>query len=608
MNALEVIEGLPGYRKTGQAQAEARCPAHDDKKPSLSIGRGHDGKILLHCQAGCELQSILKALNLEESDLFPERNGKAPTHVYQYLTPGGKLAYEVLRFHPKDFRQRRPDGAGGYIWNLKDQERLLYHLPAVVKADYVFVVEGEKDADALAAIGLTATCNSGGAGSWQESLARFFDPRQHVTVIPDNDPPGRAHALAVCKSLKGKVASLKLLPLPGLPDKGDVSDWLAGKEPQAANEELSRLAEAAPEWTPTAATTPTIPPTQPNTQEFSYIEFAPTFLAIEDPPVQYLVSELLPEGIIALMHGEPRARKSWGVLEIAIALATGTCAFGMTRFSVPKPVPVLYSSQEDTAPMVRIRAKAILKGRGITHFPETLAFSVHKGINLESDEWQQALLRDVVRYGFSFVAFDPIRRYSPNVDKGPSEVRTITAFLRRICVETGASVCPAHHDVKPPSNDTGSSRRRGHKASGGDWFAAAECPIAFERVSEDSSLVVPEDYKFSVDPQPFTFTLKTDDPKSPSWARLLGESSSADDAKYLEIQSKIIEYLSNHSCGASGSEIAKSSRARREDIYDALERLFAAGVVDCVGSGGKGKKRTWFLRGTETDNQKEPGN
>ena len=144
----------------------------------------------------------------------------------------------------------------------------------------------------------------------------------------------------------------------------------------------------------------------------SYIDFAPKFLSLEDPPVQYVINELLPEGSLVLQHGEPRTKKSWAALDLAIAAATGTSAFGLDRFKAEKPVPVLYSSQEDSARVVRIRAKALLRGRGIKEYPSTLAFAVHKGIYFESVEWQNLLLNDITAHGFRLVAFDPARRFS----------------------------------------------------------------------------------------------------------------------------------------------------------------------------------------------------
>jgi hypothetical protein len=332
--------------------------------------------------------------------------------------------------------------------------------------------------------------------------------------------------------------------------------------------------------------------------EFQYIEFASSFLTVEDPPIEYLIDEILPEGVINVDHGDPRTRKSWAALETTIAIATGTPAFGMERFKASKAVPVLYSSQEDAAPLVRLRTKAILRGRSITSWPETLAFSVHKGINLESPEWHEALLRDILRYGFKLVILDPIRRYAPNADKGPAEVGEITKFLRRLTVETGATIKIVHHDVKPKA-DNRDDRRRSHKASGGDWFAAAECPIAFEPAGDDRTLVIPEDYKLSTDPQPFSFRLETDDPRAPTWARLIGESASADDAKLLAMQQKILSYLAEHPAGDSGNAIAKAIHIRKEDVYTALNKLLLSDAVDAFGERGQGKKQTWFLKQKE---------
>ncbi len=128
---------------------------------------------------------------------------------------------------PKEFRQRRPDGNGGWTWSVKGCPVIPYRLPELLAADRakpVFVVEGEKDVDRLRAAGLTATCNAGGAGKWRAEHAKHLAGR-HVVVLPDNDDPGRKHAEQVARSLRvwrhrqGNRAV-------GLPDKGDVSDWL----------------------------------------------------------------------------------------------------------------------------------------------------------------------------------------------------------------------------------------------------------------------------------------------------------------------------------------------------------------------------------------------
>jgi DNA primase len=160
------------------------------------------------------------------------------------------LLFEVVRFRdPKDFRQRRPTGDGRYAWNLEGIEPVLYRLPELLAAgkdEVVWVCEGEKDADRLAASGLVATCNPMGAGKWRDHYAATLEGRRAI-VLPDNDDTGRDHARAVAASLCGRAASVKVVDLPDLPEKGDVSDFL---DAGGTVEQLRELADVAPEWFP----------------------------------------------------------------------------------------------------------------------------------------------------------------------------------------------------------------------------------------------------------------------------------------------------------------------------------------------------------------------
>jgi putative DNA primase/helicase len=110
---------------------------------------------------------------LDFSDLFAENGNRRREAIatYPYVDENGELLFEAVRFEPKDFQQRRPDGAGGWICNLKGTTRVLYRLPkvreAIAAGEPVFVVEGEKDVHALEHAGLVATCNPMGAGKWR---------------------------------------------------------------------------------------------------------------------------------------------------------------------------------------------------------------------------------------------------------------------------------------------------------------------------------------------------------------------------------------------------------------------------------------------------------
>lgn len=148
--------------------------------------------------------------------------------TYAYEDEKGHVLFEVVRFEPKDFRQRQPDGKGGWDWSIKDVRQVPYRLPQLLAADpdaWVFIVEGEKDVLRLESVGLVATCNAGGAGKWPAELSKHFTCRR-VVILPDNDEPGRKHASKVCSELSGVAAEVRVLCLPGLPPKSDVSDWI----------------------------------------------------------------------------------------------------------------------------------------------------------------------------------------------------------------------------------------------------------------------------------------------------------------------------------------------------------------------------------------------
>jgi hypothetical protein len=142
------------------------------------------------------------------------------TAVYDYGT------FQVVRFEPKSFAQRRADGHGGWRWGRDGIRPTLYRLPELLASTGpVYVVEGEKDVDRLHELGLTATCNVGGAGKWKSSFSEHLRDRV-VVVIPDNDAAGREHAREVAESLAGVAAEIHVIELPGLPEKADASDWV----------------------------------------------------------------------------------------------------------------------------------------------------------------------------------------------------------------------------------------------------------------------------------------------------------------------------------------------------------------------------------------------
>jgi hypothetical protein len=194
MNVSELANALGG-KPSGNGWL-ARCPAHDDKEPSLSLSDS-EGRILLHCHAGCPQEAVIGVLR--ERGLWNGGNGSGNRECarYDYRDSEGAIRYQVVRFEPKDFRCYQP---ATDTWSIKGVDPLPYNLPAVKTAleqgEPVVIVEGEKDVDRLAALSIPATTNHGGSGNarvWKDHLAKYFPAGSRVILLGDADVPGARH-------------------------------------------------------------------------------------------------------------------------------------------------------------------------------------------------------------------------------------------------------------------------------------------------------------------------------------------------------------------------------------------------------------------------------
>ena len=219
MNFQDVLAKFPNAKKTGDGYI-AKCNAHDDSTPSLSIKEGDDGRTLLKCRAGCPTEKVCASVGLKLADLFVEKPAPIKRHIvanYPYHDASGKLVFEVVRYEPKTFRQRQPDGKGGWIHNTDGVQKVLFRLPEILRdikrALPVFVCEGEKDALAMVQKKLSATCNPGGAGKWLDSFSETLRDAD-VVIIADKDKAGHDHAQLVAAKLHGVAKSVRVLELP----------------------------------------------------------------------------------------------------------------------------------------------------------------------------------------------------------------------------------------------------------------------------------------------------------------------------------------------------------------------------------------------------------
>jgi hypothetical protein len=328
------------------------CPFHDDHTPSW-VGNRHTGKWKCfgcgaHGNASQFAERVGEPLRAEQK----KRTGNIVA-TYPYHDEHGKLLSEVVRYSPKGFVQRKPDGKGGWDWNLHGTGRVPYRLPEVLAADpaeWVYIVEGEKDSDRLRKLGLRATCNSGGAGKWQAEFSRYFSGR-YVVILPDNDDPGERHALDVAQSLLPVAASVKIMRLSGLPPKGDVSDWLDAGH---TKEELTAMVEAAPIL---KLEDPAAEPKASKEEDRTPWDFAkpaPDFLAEEEKEFEGLAKDLLAPGAITLIAAPRGLGKTQVSHALAVALATG----GVFRGERVQSVRVLLLDRDNPEFIIKKRLRA----------------------------------------------------------------------------------------------------------------------------------------------------------------------------------------------------------------------------------------------------------
>lgn len=294
----------------------ARCPCHNDKKQSLSIGCGKKG-VVLKCQAGCDTRDIIARVGLKTADLFYEQHSKTqerPQIVATYNYPGG---IQKLRYSDKHFGWRQPDGKGGWIWNRKGVKPSLYIAGELTGT--VAVVEGEKDADNLHRLGWDAVSGADGAGpgKWKPEYTEQLKGLP-VCIFQDNDDVGKAYAQETAAALHGVASKVCVYDLasvwPEIPEHGDVSDLIAAFGEEKACELLAQLIRSTSEWEPQK---------EPDIFDSFGFYSVPDLTPEEKKPPEFIVDGMIPCGM-TFLSGAPKIRKSFMALQIASAVATGS--------------------------------------------------------------------------------------------------------------------------------------------------------------------------------------------------------------------------------------------------------------------------------------------
>jgi AAA domain/Homeodomain-like domain len=273
--------------------------------------------------------------------------------VYDYCDEKGELLFQVVRFEPKDFRQRKPDGHGGWNWKLGDTRRILYRLPELLRAvavgETIFIPEGEKDVDNLRAVGLEATTSPGGVKKWRNEYSNHLRGAD-VVVLVDNDAPGREHAAQVAASLRGIAKRVRVLDIGKLwadcPDKGDISDWLAAG---GRIETLKAITDALPDVTAHADNWASEGRLKPLTLS--------ELFDLEIKAREMMLDPILPEKGLVMVYAYRGVGKTHVALGIAYAVASGGT---FLKWKAPKPRRVLLVDGEMPAAALRDRLAGIV--------------------------------------------------------------------------------------------------------------------------------------------------------------------------------------------------------------------------------------------------------
>lgn len=254
--SIEIVAQILGG-EVSRGQVLVPGPGHSPGDRSLCVKfdpHAPDG-FLVHSFEGddpvaCK-RYVLDKLGVPDGHSANGTQPKTVVAIYDYTDETGDLLFQIVRYQPKGFGQRRPDGKGRWNWSTAGLRRVLYRLPelqeAVALGRTIFIAEGEKAVDALVQFGVPATCSPMGAGKWRDEYSNLL-AKADVVLLPDNDEPGENHCHRAAESLIAVGARVRVLRLPGIPPKGDAYDWV---QAGGTAEQLWHLVEnTAVEWAP----------------------------------------------------------------------------------------------------------------------------------------------------------------------------------------------------------------------------------------------------------------------------------------------------------------------------------------------------------------------
>ena len=496
------------FKPDGSGRIKGRCPLpshgpQTGETPPFTVyegggwkcfgcnAGGGDGIALEQAITGADFPTVARALTerfgIQVNGISDHGLQSHIAQTYAYDDEEGHLVFEVVRFQPKDFRQRRRGEDGKWIWNLDGTRRVLYNLPGVVAAvtagEPVWVVEGEKDANNLIRLGLPATTNPGGALKWRDEYSESLRGAK-VVILPDNDQPGQQHAEQVACSLAGVSREIKIIRLPGLPEKGDVSDWITereedGKTPEEIRATLQFLVDQAPLWAAHRGPHGAIegPPKSSALYAGSGSLWEARCLAdVQAEEVEFLWQPYIPLGKITVLEGDPGEGKSTIMAAIATSGSLGMGLPGMEPFEPFKTL--IFSVEDHLGDTLRPRLDRLGADCG-------WIFAHDQPFVLSGKDALAHLEREIARLEPRLIVIDPIVAYlGGKVDTyRANEVRSVLAPLADLAAQYRCAIVIVRHLTKARAG------RSLHAGQGSvDFVAAARSVLLAGSSSNDRAL------------------------------------------------------------------------------------------------------------------------
>lgn len=498
--------------------------------------------------------------------------------TFDYTDERGDLLYQVGRVGDgaaKQIRQRKPDGRGGWLWQLGDVSRVLYRLPDVATAHTVFICEGEKAADALNAAferadlfgDCVATTAAQGAGKWQDDFCEMLDGAA-VCVLPDNDEIGDKHGATVCASIEASGrATVKRVDIPDLPEKGDAFDYLEAGGTVAA---LLDWFEAAPNWKPPAPA-----------RRFKFSSLAEVMTR---PDPEFLIYRVLTLGGTSLLTAKHASFKSFIALDMGLSVAVGRAWHGFNT----RRGAVVYIAAEGAAG-IKKRARAWLDFYD-EETPENFVV-LDIPFQVADDKARADFIAEVAELKPALIILDTLARCAVGLEENSSkDMGGFADALGELARATGAHVMTVHHNNK-------GGEYRGSSAVP----AAVDTHLSLERTGDRVKLEMLKQ-KDADELLPIVFEkieVSIPGTRGQTHSLIFEKLDNSEGSEYSlsSIEEKVLDEL----ISAFGDEGATSSQWGKvcdeagiinRTFRRAQEKLLKLGAVECPNKGARGAKFT----------------